>query len=354
MTAARRRLADMAALPPGALVHVGEQRTDTTRISILDYDQDGVRAVDAPDDQQIKDYAARPSVTWFRVEGLHQVDVIAKLGQAFGLHPLVLEDIVNTSQRPKVEEYDHYLYIVTKAVLWDDEEDDWRTEQISLILGEHYVLSFQESQHPLFDPVAQRITSAKGRHRTAGPDYLAYSLLDSVVDCYFPVLESLGDRSEELEDELLGRPNAGSLKELHELRSLALLLRKAGWPLREVMGALERRDLDQVHPATRVYLRDAYDHAVQIMDAVETYRDMLAGMLDLYLSSISNRMNEVMKVLTIIATIFMPLSFLAGLYGMNFDYMPELKWRWGYFAVLGLMAAVAGGMLLYFRRKKWL
>jgi magnesium transporter len=335
-------------------VHVGERRTEATLISILDYDPEGVRAVEDPDDKQIRDFAGRPSVTWFRVEGLHQVEVIAKLGQAFGLHPLVLEDIVNTSQRPKVEEYDGYVYIVTKAVLWDEQERDWRTEQISLILGQHYVLSFQESRHPLFDPVAARITSAKGRHRSAGPDYLAYSLLDAVVDCFFPVLEALGDRSEELEDRLLGRPTADSLRELHQLRSLALLLRKAGWPLREVMGALERREISQVRPATKVYLRDAYDHSVQIMDAVETYRDMLAGMLDLYLSSVSNRMNEVMKVLTIIATIFMPLSFLAGVYGMNFEFMPELKWPWGYPAALLLMAAVAGGMLVYFRRKKWL
>ncbi|MFZ5585212.1 MAG: magnesium/cobalt transporter CorA [Thermodesulfobacteriota bacterium] len=354
MAADLSRLADTAALPPGALVRVGEQRTEATRISILDYDPEGVRAVENPDDKQIRDFAGRPSVTWFRVEGLRQLDVIAKLGQAFGLHPLVMEDIVNTSQRPKVEEYDDYVYIVTRVMFWDEREADWRTEQVSLILGARFVLSFQESRHPLFDPVAQRITNAKGRHRSAGPDYLAYSLLDAVVDCFFPVLEVMGYRGEDLEDEILGRPTADSLKELHQLRSLALRMRKAAWPLREVMGSLERREINLFQASTKIYLRDAYDHSVQIMETLDTYREILAGMLDLYLSSVSNRMNEVMKVLTIIATIFMPLSFLAGVYGMNFEFMPELKWPWGYPAALLLMAAVAGGMLVFFRRKKWL
>ena len=348
------RLADTAALPPGTLVHVGKQRIEATRVTILDYDPQQFSEVSDPTDGQIIEFAGHPSVTWVRVEGLHDVELVARLGQAFNLHPLVQEDIVNTSQRPKVEDYGEYLYLVLRAVLWDEADQDWRAEQISLVLGAHYVLSFQESCHPLFEPVAQRINNAKGRHRRSGPDYLAYSLIDSVVDCYFPALEALGDRCEDLEDELLSQATADSLKELHRLRSLALTLRKSGWPLREVLGALERRDFELFQEATRLYLRDAYDHSAQIMDAMETYRDMLAGMLDLYLSSISNRMNEVMKVLTIIATIFMPLSFLAGLYGMNFEFMPELKWPWGYPAVLLLMACVAGGMLYYFRRRKWL
>jgi len=348
------RLADTAALPPGTLVHVGQLRTEATRVTILDYDAERFREVQDPGEAQIAEIAGHPSVTWVRVEGLHDIALVARLGQAFGLHPLVQEDIVNTSQRPKVEDYGEYLYIVARAVLWDADDQDWRSEQISLVLGRRYLLSFQESCHPLFEPVAQRIRNAKGRHRGSGPDYLAYSLIDAVVDCYFPALEVLGDRCEDLEDELLTRPTAESLRELHRLRGLGLLLRKSGWPLREVVGALERRDFELFQEPTRIYLRDAYDHSAQIMDTVDNCRDMLAGMLDLYLSSVSNRMNEVMKVLTIIATIFMPLSFLAGVYGMNFEFMPELKWPWGYPAVLLLMAGVAGGMLLYFRRKKWL
>ncbi|MCA1988808.1 MAG: magnesium/cobalt transporter CorA [Desulfarculus sp.] len=354
MAPASGRLADTTALPPGTLVHVGRLRAETTRVAILDYDAEHLREVNDPDQAQIVEFAGHPSVTWVRVEGLHDIDLVACLGQAFGLHPLVQEDIVNTSQRPKVEDYGEYLYLVLRAVLWDEDDQDWRSEQISLILGPHYVLSFQESHHPLFEPIAQRIRNLKSRHRRSGPDYLAYSLIDAVVDCYFPALEVMGDRCEGLEDELLTRPTPESLKELHRLRGLGLLLRKSGWPLREVVGALERRGFELFQDSTRIYLRDAYDHVVQVMDAVDNYREMLAGMLDLYLSSISNRLNEVMKVLTIIATIFMPLSFLAGVYGMNFEFMPELKWPWGYPAALLLMACVAGGMLFYFHRKKWL
>lgn len=354
MAPASGRLADTAALPPGTLVHVGRLRGETTRLSLLDYDAEGLREIQDPDQEQIAALAGRPSVTWVRVEGLHDLELIANLGRIFGLHPLVQEDIVNTSQRPKVEDYGEYLYLVLRAVLWDEDDQEWRSEQISLVLGQECVLSFQESHHPLFEPVANRIRNAKSRHRRSGPDYLAYSLIDTVVDCYFPALEAMGDRCEGLEDELLTRPTAESLRELHRLRGLGLLLRKSGWPLREVVGALERRGFELFQDSTRIYLRDAYDHVVQVMDAVDNYREMLAGMLDLYLSSVSNRLNEVMKVLTIIATIFMPLSFLAGVYGMNFEYMPELKWPWGYPAALLLMASVAGGMLFFFHRKKWL
>ena len=352
MTQASRR-SDKVALPPGTLVHVGRRRTERARVTILDYDQDGLREVADPTLEQMVQYAASPSVTWFHVEGLHEVDLVARLGEVFNLHPLVQEDIVNTNQRPKLEDYGDYLYIVAKALLRDEGQGEYALEQISIILGPRWVISFQEGGADLFETVGMRIKGGKGRIRRLGPDYLAYSLIDAVVDSFFVVLEDLGDRIERLEEELLGQPTPQTIKPLHRLKRLSLTLRKAAWPLREVIGALERQDEGMVRQDTRVYLRDVYDHTVQIMDAADTSRDMLSGMLDLYLSSVSNRMNEVMKVLTIIATLFIPLTFLAGLYGMNFEYMPELKWRFGYPAVLLAMAAVVAGMLVYFRRKKW-
>ena len=344
-----------AGLPPGTLVHIGERKTEELRISILDYDEAGYREREVKAIEECFVFREKPSVTWINVEGIHQAEVIEKLGSCHGIHPLVLEDILNTDQRPKMEDYGEYLYIVLKMLSYDDRKNRIDMEQVSLILGSNFVLSFQEGREgDVFDLVRDRIRNNKGRIRKTGADYLAYSLLDSVVDNYFVILEKLGERIERLEEALINHPETGTLREIHDLKREMIFLRRAVWPLREVLGGLERGASSLVQEATELYLRDVYDHTIQVIDTIETFREMLSGMLDIYLSSVSNRLNEVMKVLTIIATIFMPLTFIAGIYGMNFKYMPELEWPWGYPLVLLIMLGVGGTMVLYFRKKKWL
>jgi magnesium transporter len=299
---------------------------------------------------------ARP-VTWVNVDGLGDTQVLRSLGETFGLHRLALEDVVNVHQRAKVEPYEGEVFIVTRMAALGDR---FSTEQLSLFLGPGFVLTFQERQGDCFEPVRQRIRTGRGRLRAAGPDYLAYALLDAVMDHYFPVLERYSDCLDELEQMVLSDPSDRVLARVMEAKRDLLALRRAVWPHREAFNALVREPLDLVEEETRTYFRDCYDHTVQIIDVMETYRELASGLMDIYLSSLSNRMNEVMKVLTIIATIFIPLSFVAGLYGMNFDpdispwNMPELSWYWGYPIALGSMGLVAFGMLLYFRRKGWL
>jgi magnesium transporter len=296
-----------------------------------------------------------PSVTWINVDGIHQVEVVEELGERLGLHPLVLEDILNPEQRPKMEDLGDYLYMVLKMLDWDEARHDMTTEQMSVLVGANYVVSLQEEPGgDVLDPIRLRLRGSKGRMREEGPDYLAYTILDGVVDRYFGVLESLGEKVEDLEGELVANPSSDALHRLHNLKREMIYMRKAVWPLREVVAGLERCESPLIRNSTRPYLRDVYDHAIQVMDAVETLRDMLSGMLDIYLSSISNRMNEVMKVLTIFASIFAPLTFLAGVYGMNFHYLPELTWRWGYPAVWLVMLTIGLVMLWFFRRKRWL
>jgi magnesium transporter len=289
------------------------------------------------------------------VEGVHQVEAVEKLGNCFGLHPLVLEDILNTDQRPKMEIYGDYVYIVLKMLYGSGPRRLVETEQVSLILGSNFVISFQEGiEGDVFDPVRERIRSGKGFIRKMGADYLAYSLIDTIVDNYFVILEGLGERVELLEEELLVHSTTTTIQEIHKFKNEMILVRRMVWPLREVISGLGRRESPLIKETTEIYLRDVYDHTVQVMDTIEVYREMLSGMLDIYLSSVSNRLNSVMKVLTIIATIFMPLTFIAGIYGMNFKYMPELEWRWGYPAVWLIVAVIGISMLIYFKKKKWL
>lgn len=299
-------------------------------------------------------FVNRPGVTWLDIDGVHQTDVLESVGACANLHPLVIEDIHNTYQRPKVEDYEDYLYIVLKMISWDGDSKELQGEQVSLILGQNYVLSFKEDPGDIFDPVRSRLREGKGRLRKMSADYLAYALLDQVVDHYFIVLENLGEQIEDLEDELVTNPDSSTLQTIHHLKRELIFLRKSVWPLREAISSLERGESPLFQPETLVYLRDVYDHTIQVIDTIETFRDMVSGMLDIYLSSISNRMNEVMKVLTIIATIFIPLTFIAGVYGMNFVNMPELQWPWGYFMVWGVMIIIFIGMLIFFKRKKWL
>jgi len=282
------------------------------------------------------------------------MDIIEKIGTHFGIHPLVLEDIVNTGQRPKMEDFEDYIFLVVKMLTCDQSQSDMNTEQVSLLLGPNFVISFQERQGDVFDSIRDRIRNSKGRIRKEGADYLAYVLLDAVVDGYFIVLESLGERIETLEDQVIENPTTETLQVINGLKREMIVLRRSVWPLREVIGALERGGSALIHKATGTYLRDVYDHTIQVADTIDSYRDMIIGTRDTYLSSLSNRMNEVMKVLTIIATIFIPMTFIAGIYGMNFQFMPELGWRWSYFVVWGVMIAVAGVMIAYFKRKDWI
>ena len=268
------------------------------------------------------------------------------------MHPLIQEDIVNTGQRPRAEDFEAYVFVVLK-MMYNGGKIGIVSEQVSLVLGPNFVISFQEQEGDVFDAIRERIRKEKGRIRKEGSDYLAYALLDAIVDNYFLVLEELGEEIERIEEKLVKDPTPRTLQTIHDLKRDSLFLRKSIWPLREVINGLVKSESLLIKPTTEIYLRDVYEHTIQVIDTVETFRDMISGMLDIYLSSISNRMNEVMKVLTIFAAIFIPLTFVAGIYGMNFKYMPELEWRWGYFMVLGLMAIIGGTLVAYFKNKKW-
>ncbi len=343
-----------AGLPPGTLVHVGEKKAKAMKIRIMDYDERGLQEKEVKTAEETFPFKDTPTVTWVNIDGLHDPEGIEKIGSRFGLHPLTQEDIVNTAQRPKLEDMGEYLFLVLKMFNADGEEDEDEIEQMSLVLGRNFVLSFQEKEGDVFDPVRERIRKEGSRLRGMKADFLAYALIDAIVDSYFLILEKLGEQIETAEEELVRGSGPQTLKKIHCLKREMIFLRKAVWPLREVISNLERSESQLIQKSTKIFLRDVYDHTIQVIDTVETYRDMLSGMLDMYLSSVSNRMNEIMKVLTVIATIFIPLTFIVGVYGMNFRYMPELNWRWGYFALLTIMAAIAVGMIFYFKRRKWL
>ncbi|MHC4706411.1 MAG: magnesium/cobalt transporter CorA [Planctomycetota bacterium] len=345
---------DKAGSPPGTLVHVGERKTETVRITVIDYDAENFQERQVSSIEECFSFKTTPSVTWINIDGLHEVELIEKLGTHFEVHPLVLEDILNTGQRPKIEDFDRYMFVVLKMLRYNDEQHAVEAEQVSLVLGANYVVSFQERVGDVFEPIRDRIRNAKGRIRRMACDYLMYSLLDAVVDGYFSILERLGEEIESMEEELVSSPSEKTLERIHRLKREMIFLRKSVWPLREVISGLQRTESSLIKESTQLYLRDVYDHTIQVIDTVESFRDMASGMLDIYLSSISNRMNAVMKVLTIIATIFIPLTFIAGIYGMNFKYMPELERHWGYPLVLFVMGIVAVVMLIYFRRKRWL
>lgn len=343
-----------AGLPPGSLVHIGDTPSDSVSIELVGYT---LETFEEQRFQTVDDcllHLERPGVTWVNVEGVHNVEIIRHMGERFALHPLVLEDIVNTVQRPKIEDYDSYLFIVLR-MLKPTGGGEFSSEQLSMILGSNYLFTFQEGlQGDVFDTVRERIRNGKGKARGMGADYLAYALIDAIVDNYFGVLEDLGEQIVNLEEDLALSPDKATLIEINNIKKEIIFLRKAVWPLREAVSFLERGDSHLLSPATRLYFRDVYDHTVQVIDTVETYRDLLSGMLDLYLSSISNRINEIMKFLTVIGTIFMPLTFLVGVYGMNFKHMPELEWHNGYLILWGVMIAISVIMIIYFRRKRWL
>jgi magnesium transporter len=339
---------------PGTLVHVGKAPSAGVDLRRIDYNPQHMtdQAVDNPLDCRPMPEAT--TVSWINLNGVHDLPLLEQIGANFTLHPLALEDIVNTEHRPKFEDFDSYLFLVLKMLHYDISTAEIHTEQVSLVITPNTVLSFQEKQGDVFEGVRERLGSNKGRIRKMGSDYLAYALLDAVVDSYFAILEQIGEQVELLEDELVLQPTPETLVKIHHFKREMILLRKAVWPLREMIGGMQRSESPLIAESTGIFLRDVYDHTIQILDTVETFRDVLSGLLDLYLSSISNRMNEVMKVLTIIATIFIPLTFIAGIYGMNFEHMPELHWRWSYPALWLIMLAAGGSMAFYFKRKRWL
>jgi magnesium transporter len=339
---------------PGTLIPVGERKVEQSRITLLDYDAQQLQEKEVSDIREVLPLKDAPTVTWVNIDGLHDMDLIRRTGEVFGIHPLTLEDIVNTGHRPKMEEFETYLLIVFKMLYFDDVKNHIETEQVSLVLGERFLLSFQEIPGDVFAPVRERLRKGKGRIRKSDCSYLAYALIDAVVDHYFLVLEVLGEKIEDLEQNLLSDPTRDGLRTLYELKRELIYFRKQIWPMRELLSNLTKEDSSFVNPSINVFLNDVHDHTIQVIDTLESFRDVLSGLLDVYLSTVSNRMNEVMKVLTIIATIFIPLSFIAGVYGMNFEYMPELKWRWAYPVLLLILLGIFVGMLLWFRRKKWL
>lgn len=302
-------------------------------------------------------YIGAPShaVTWVRAVGLQNTAIIEQLGKHYNLHPLTIEDILNVDQRPKVEEFNEYYFITLKMLHWSAEKNVFLPEQLSIVLGKNFVLSFQIKESEVFDNLLERLrSSANQRLRQQGADYLAYRLIDIIVDNYFLVLEQLADEIEKVQEQIISDPTAKNSKMLYHLQRQILMLRKAIWPMREAISHLSREEEGLITSFTRVYLRDIYDHTVQAIDILETFRDMLSGMLDIYLTSLTNRMNEIMKILTIISTIFIPMTFIASIYGMNFQYMPELHWRFAYPAVLSVMLLISIIMLLFFRKKAWI
>jgi magnesium transporter len=351
----RRRARPAPGTAPGTLSTAPD--APPPQVEVLAYGPHEITEFVPEDLGVLREMRGKWPVLWVNVEGLGGVQTVAGLGEIFGLHRLALEDVVNVTQRPKVEEYDHYLFVVARMAQLRPELD---TEQISLFLGSGFLLTFQERHGDPFDPVRERIRTSHGRIRGAGADYLGYAVLDAIVDHFFPVLEHYGDKLEGLELEVLEGPTRDTINRLHLVKRDLMGVRRAVWPQREALNTLVRDATPLIHDETRIYLRDAYDHLIQIIELTESYRDLASSLTDLYLSSVSNRMNEIMKVLTMFAAIFIPLSFIAGLYGMNFDRevsplnMPELGWYFGYPFALLLMAVVAGGLVVYFRRKGWL
>ncbi len=339
--------------PPGTMVYTGQRKDEPLRISLIDYNAENVsEKVDA----LIEDCVAckdSGTVSWINIDGLNDTSVIEKVGESFGIHPLVLEDVLHTNQRPKLEDHADYLFLVVRMLYISPGSEEIQSEQLSFILTENCLLSFQERAGDVFDEVRDRIRQNHGRVRKMGSDYLLYALMDAIVDNYFLIMETTGEKIEDIEQSMMENPNAVLLNELYRMKRELLYIRKSTWPLREAVGALERGESSLLRKKTSVYIRDLYDHTIQVIDTVETFRDMLSGVQDLYLSSMGQKTNQVMQVLTVIATIFIPLTFVAGIYGMNFEYMPELHWKYSYPVIWLAMIVIAVGMLAYFRRKKW-
>ncbi len=349
-----KKTSQKAGMSPGTLMHIGEKKIEEPRITLINYDSELLEEKTLHRIEESFPYKDTPQVTWINIDGLHEVGIIEKIGSAFGIHPLTLEDIVNTGQRPKIDDFEDYIYIVFKMLIFDGTTCRISAEQVSLIVGPRFIISFQEIEGDVFNFVRERLRKGRIHMRESGPDYLAYALMDAVVDHYFLILEKMGERIEHFEDRVHSEPTPKILQGIHDLKREIIYFRKQVWPMRELLNNLQKTESHLVQQTNKVFIRDVYDHTIQVIDTIESFRDIIVGMMDLYLSAMSNRMNEVMKVLTIMATIFIPLTFIAGIYGMNFKFMPELEWKWSYPVLWALLLFIFIGMLSYFKRKKWL
>ncbi|BAZ30884.1 magnesium and cobalt transport protein CorA [Cylindrospermum sp. NIES-4074] len=344
---------------PGTIII--DENAEAPMIFIIDYNETNFirQQIEVP--EECLNYLDAESVSWVDVLGLGNKDILQRLGKVFDLHPLVLEDVVNMAERPKIEDFEDQLLIIARMVIPKERTCGFYSEQVSLVLGKNYLLTVQEEpEHDCFEGVRARIDKGKGIIRKQGSDYLAYSLLDAIIDGFFPVLELYGERIEELEEEVIVKPTPQTLQQIHQVRRELLQLRRSIWPQRDAINTLIRDGNELISDEVRIYLRDCYDHAVQVMDMVETYRELVSGLMDVYLSAVSNKMNEIMKLLTVVSSIFIPLTFVAGIYGMNFNTekspynMPELNWYWGYPLCLAFMGAIGLGLLFFFWRRGWL
>lgn len=354
MAKLKKQSAKPVGASPGTVTYIGPARDTPVTISRIRYSADSYEQPQKIELNECIPESRASGVTWYTIDGVHNVEILRTIGEKFNLHPLVVEDLANTSQRPKLEEFDGYLFIAMKMVTYDRAKSAIMAEHISIVFGNGYVLLFLEDEGDLFEPIRQRIHTGKGRIRRLGADYLSYALIDMVVDCYFQVLEQIGEVIEQVEEQVIDSPRPSTLKAVHRLKRKLISLRRAVWPMREIVNELIRDESDLVSAETRLFLRDLYDHTIHTIDTIETMRDIVSGMLDVYLSSLSNKLNQVMKVLTVISSIFIPLTFIVGIYGMNFEYMPELAWRWGYPAVMVAMLIVASLFMLLFKRKGWI
>jgi magnesium transporter len=345
---------EKSGLPPGSLVHVGEVHAHEHKISVVNYNNCTVKKHTVKSIEELLPYKTTDTITWVIIDGLKDVSIIDAIGQYFDIHPLVLEDILNTHQRPKFDEFNDYLYIVVKAISLGNEEFNVEYEQISLLILNNFVFTFMEKPDAIFDPILNRLDNDKSQIRNLGSDYLAYMIMDTVVDKYFVLQDTFDELIEAVEDKLLTDPSSETLATIQKIKRELIFLRRTVSPLRELLAAIQRSESPLLNDKTKRYFGDIYDHAIRIIEAMESYRDLIAGMLDIYLSSVSNKMNETMKVLTIFASIFIPLTFIAGVYGMNFEYMPELKWRWSYPALWIFFISISAFLLRFFKKKKWL
>lgn len=353
-TTSSANISKKAGLPPGSLIHVGRKKQEKVNLTVIDYDSDHFEEFVCEKPEDCKTYLKKDSVTWINVSGLHDTTVIESLGRIFNLHPLLLEDMLNTGHRPTIEEYDDCIFFTLRTLDLAPVKNKLISDQVSFVLGKNWVISFQEQNTKLYEGLQQRLKESKGNIRNQGVDYLFYRLVDTIVDNYFIVNEKLSIAAEDLEEKVLREPDQENLSRIQFMKKQVIEFRKSVYPLREAVAALHREENELIKENTLRYIRDVYEHILHVIDTVDTFRDTLANIMDLYLSGVSNRMNEVMKVLTIIATIFIPLTFIAGVYGMNFDNMPELHWKYSYFVIWGIMATLFILMIFYFKRKKWL
>ncbi|MGD2112573.1 MAG: magnesium/cobalt transporter CorA [Gammaproteobacteria bacterium] len=354
MTESASSISSKAGLPPGTLVHVGEVLATETRITVVDYSRERSTEQLAATIEDITRFRATESVTWVSVEGLIDVALIESIGREFDIHPLVLEDILNTQQRPKFEQYGDYLFLVFKVIYPARDGVSVNYEQVSILILDNYVFTFKEKQDEIFDSIKVRLHNQTGRFSTLGADYLAYAILDTVVDHYLGLQDYLDEIVESVEDDLLSSPGIGTLANIQRIRRELIFIRRSVSPLRELLNGILRSDSVLIGEETPIYFRDVQDHVLRVTDAIDTYRDMMTGLLDIYNSTISNRMNEIMKVLTVFATIFIPLTFLTGIYGMNFAYMPELGWKWSYPVLWLCFLLIPVILIVFFKKKKWL